>query len=137
MMQMSLLEQLRERDLLEYGSVFPASLIRQLLGLEVPVMATFKEWDELRLAEMSAVSAVRDKLINEGKYLKACKDFYRILTPSENYEQAKFYEQQADRKLARGRKLINNTPRLADEKPSNAAARLLLKEGSISRPRAY
>lgn len=137
MIKKSLFEMLRERELLEYGAVFPAELVRNLLGLETPETATFREWEDLRLAEISAISAVRNKLLDEGKYLKACREFYRVLSPAENHEQAELYDQQARRKLAKGRKLLQNTPILAESSPSNKAARMLLRESGNSRPRAY
>ncbi len=103
--------QLRELGLLEYGSHIKAELFRELFGIkEVEYPAMRREIQEQELQELSAADYVRNKLLNEGKYLKGTKDGYRILLPSENAAQVLSYMASADRKLKRGLKLNNNTP---------------------------
>ena len=129
-MSKDLLHKLRDRGLTEYGAVIPGELVRDTLGLEMPVYGSKQDFDTVALAELAAVSYVRDQLLNEGKYLAGHNGDYRILLPSENKAQVEQYMQQADRKLRRAQKLSTNTPKGVAE-VDNMTTRLHMKRTSI------
>ena len=133
---MTLLDHLRSQGLLEYGTVIDGVVIRRFIGLEELAYGTRQQFQEQSLREMAAVDAVREALLDEGKYLKGERGSYRILTPGENRAQARLYDQQAKRKASRGLKLLNNTPTAPGERPTGVAARLLLRSLGADRPRA-
>lgn len=132
----TLLDHLRSQGLLEYGTVIDGAVIRRFIGLEELSYGTRQQFQEQSLREMAAVDAVREALLDEGKYLKGERGSYRILTPGENRAQARLYDQQAKRKASRGLKLLNNTPMAPNERPTGVAARLLLRSLGADRPRA-
>lgn len=128
-----IIQRLRELGLTEYGSVIPGDKLRQMAGIEYPTTGTKAEFDALALDELSAVDYVRNCLLNEGKYLKAHRDDYRILSPAENNGQVEAYMRSADNKLRRAIKLSKNTPAMVDSQPNNHNARLMMKRESIKR----
>lgn len=128
-----IIQHLRNYNMTEYGAVIPGKLIRELADIEYPQVATKQEFDALALKELSAVDYVRNCLLNEGKYLKAHRDDYRILSPSENIGQVESYMRSADHKLRRAIKLSKNTPAIADAEPKNHTVRLMMKRESIKR----
>ena len=130
-MSKELLTTLRDRGLLEYGSVIKGEDVRDILGIEYPEVGTKKDFDEVALAELGAVDYVRNILLGEGKFIASHQGDYRILLPSENKRQVDAYMQQADRKLRRARKLSSNTPPAESYTPSaNHDVRLAMKIGS-------
>ena len=130
-MSKELLTALRERGLLEYGSVIKGEEVRDILGIEYPEVGTKKDFDEVALAELGAVDYVRNILLGEGKFIASHQGDYRILLPSENKRQVDAYMQQADRKLRRARKLSSNTPPAESYTPSaNHDVRLAMKIGN-------
>lgn len=128
-----IIQRLRELGLTEYGSIIPGDKLRQMAGIEYPATGTKAEFDALALDELSAVDYVRNCLLNEGKYLKAHRDDYRILSPAENNGQVEAYMRSADNKLRRAIKLSKNTPAMVDSQPNNYNARLMMKRESIKR----
>lgn len=130
-MSKSLLEDLRNRGLLNWGSHIPGELVREVLNLEYPEYGTKKQFDEVALAELQAVDYVRNTLLNEGKYLAGVAGDYRVLLPSENKRQVEQYMNQADNKLKRALRLSKHTPKLDTHQPSNVDARIMLKRESI------
>ena len=128
-----IIQRLRELGLTEYGSIIPGDKLRQMAGIEYPATGTKAEFDALALDELSAVDYVRNCLLNEGKYLKAHRDDYRILSPAENNGQVEAYMRSADNKLRRAIKLSKNTPAMVDSQPNNHNARLMMKRESIKR----
>lgn len=99
-----------EHDFFEYGSVIEAKDFREFFGIELPEMATYKEFKAFELKELQCVGYVRDKLLKQGKYLAQSGETYRILLPSENKTQTEAYMNSADRKLKKAILLSKNTP---------------------------
>jgi len=129
-MSKCLLNALRDRGLLEYGSVIKGDEVREILGIEYPKLGTKKDFDEVALAELGAIDYVRNVLLGEGKFIASTHGDYRILLPSENKRQVDAYMQQADRKLRRAHKLSRNTPSQEAYKPTaNADVRIAMKTG--------
>lgn len=130
-MSKELLTTLRDRGLLEYGSVIKGEEVRDILGIEYPEVGTKKDFDEVALTELGAVDYVRNILLGEGKFIASHQGDYRILLPSENKRQVDAYMQQADRKLRRAHKLSRNTPNVESYKPNaNADVRIAMKIGN-------
>ena len=117
-MSKELLKQLRERGLLEFGSIISGDTVREIIGIVYPEYGTKKDFDEVALAELGAVDYVRNVLLGEGKYIASHHGDYRILLPSENKRQIDAYMSQADRKLRRAHKLSRNTPAGDGYKPA-------------------
>ena len=120
---------LEDMGKLEYGSTISLNLLYDIFGIEkVEYPATRAEMKRLELEELKVTGYIRDKLLNQGKYLKGEKDSYRVLLPSENAGQIISYMESADRKLKRALKLNRNTP--PDYKiSSNDEVRLFMKSG--------
>jgi hypothetical protein len=129
-MSKELLTAMRLQGLTEYGSVISGDFVRETIGVTLPVYGNKRDFDGAALAELAAVSYVRDQLLNEGKYLAGHNGDYRILLPSENKAQVEAYMYQADRKLRRAQKLFANTPASVSV-PDNTLARLHMKRSSI------
>lgn len=125
--QKELLSMLREMKLTEYGSFIEASLVQEILDIEMPESASRKEFAKLEIIEMAAIDYCRAHLLNEGKYIKQVPNGYRILLPSENLGQIESYMDSADRKLSRALKLSRNTPREAAQIPDQTEARIVMK----------
>lgn len=134
-MSKELLAALRQRGLLEFGSAITGEEVRAILGIVIPAIGTKSDFDELALAELSAVDYVRNCLLEEGKYLKGVNGNYRVLLPSENARQVEAYMDSANRKLRRARKLNSNTP--SDfTSPSDFMSGIRLHMKSSQQPRA-
>jgi len=99
-----------EHDFFEYGRVIEAKDFRELFGIVLPEVGTYKDFKEVELKELQCVGFCRDKLLKQGKYLTQDKDTYRVLLPSENKTQVESYMTSADRKLKRAILLSKNTP---------------------------
>lgn len=125
--QKELLSLLREMKMTEYGTFIEASLVQEVLGIEMPESASRREFAKLEIIEMAAIDYCRAHLLNEGKYIKQVPNGYRILLPSENLGQIESYMDSADRKLSRALKLSRNTPREATQIPDQTEARILMK----------
>lgn len=101
---------LREQGYFEYGEVITGYQLRSAFEIEeIEYPAMKHEIDAQSLKELNAVDYIRNRLLNEGKYLKGDRDSYRILLPSENAAQVLSYMNSADNKLKRGLKLNKNT----------------------------
>ena len=129
----ALMETLKERGLTEYGSIIETELVHELLGLDVPIVATKATFDRLAMMELSAIDYCRNVLIGQGKYLQGTPSGYRILLPSENKVQIDAYMGSADRKLTRALKLSRNTPGNMHATTDQTEARILLKQNSFRR----
>lgn len=123
---------LGEYGLLEYGSVIPAELVRKVLHIKPIEVGTRAQFEEQALQELGAIDFVRNALIDQGKYITACRGGYRILLPSENQKQVEAYMKSADRKLRRAQRLSASTPRQIDAH-DHTASRLHLKQFSHRR----
>jgi hypothetical protein len=122
---------LQYRDLLGYGSVITGKFVREILEIKMPDYGTKRDFDEIILAELSAIDYVRNRLLNDGKYLTSQNGDYRILLPSENKRQVELYMKSADKKLSRAYKLSINTPKHAKSPADNhLEARLAMKRES-------
>jgi hypothetical protein len=127
-----LINQLDKAGMLEYGSVIDGDYLRSLAGIQYPQTATLAEFEALKLEELGIVDAIRVQLLRVGKYLKADRKDYRILTPSENASQVEAYMRAADQKLKRAITLNKNSPPVHAEKCNNMA-RAMVKQESIRR----
>lgn len=132
-MSKALYEELKARDLLDYGCVIKGEVVRDILGLAYPEVGTKKDFDEVALAELGAVDYVRNILLGDGKYLASQQGDYRILLPSENKRQVDIYMNQADRKLRRALKLSRSMPQIDSHPRDNTTARLMMKRESLRR----
>lgn len=131
-MSKDLLNALKQKDLLEYGSVIPGELVREILNIEYPEYGTREVFEGIALQELGAVDYVRNALLNEGKYLASNRGDYRILLPSENKRQIEAYTAQADRKIRRALKLSRHTPVSADKSINDQQhARLVMKQETL------
>ncbi len=106
---------------LTYGSIIPASDIRELAGIIIPERGTFKEFQQAQLDELQFVSTVRDHLLNQGMYLKREGEQYRVLLPSENAQQVKRMNESASRKYKRALLLERLTPKESSEPKQNSS----------------
>ena len=122
----TLLQTLREFGMLEYGSHIDGALVRKLIGIELPATGTKAMFDQASLRELAAIDAVRDELLDEGKYLAGVRDGYRVLLPSENAQQVEACISHAKAKLRRADRLERSTPAQSAGAPSQHAARLLM-----------
>lgn len=132
-----LLSWIRSNSFDQYGAILSRDQFREFLGIEIPAIGTKSEYESLALAELTAISLVRDILIEEGKYIKQTMDSYRILLPSENKIQVDIFMRSASSKLLKATKLQENTPVAVGETPTNVSARLMAKERSIRDARVY
>lgn len=126
-----LLTELRERGLVDYGSVIDTSVVHSILGIEMPTVASKSEYDRIAMQELAAIDYCRNVLLGEGKYLMGTNTGYRVLLPSENKGQIDAYMSSADRKLSRALKLSRNSPKEADTQPDQTAARILMKRSGM------
>lgn len=110
MRKSTLYEELGERELLEYGVFIPSTIIHQIMGIEIPELATKEEFNRLALEELKVTGDVRWNLLEEGKYLKQTKGGYRILLLSENRDQIESYMDAAVQKNRKAMKLLRNSP---------------------------
>lgn len=133
-MSKELLTTLESMGLIEYGSVIQGDLIRQIIGVSYPPIATKKEFDKLALLELGAVDYVRNILLGRGMYLSQVNGDYRILLPSENARQVELYISSADKKLSRALKLTRNTPKVDTQHiKDNTEARIIMKRVGAKR----
>lgn len=98
------------KGLLEFGSVITGDVVLKVLKVEYPKIGTREAFRDLDLFVLSAIDNVRQKLLNEGKYLAQSGGNYRILLPSENRSQCSKYIAAAQRKLKKSLRLSVNTP---------------------------
>lgn len=106
---------------LTYGSIIPASDIRELAGIIIPERGTFKEFQQAQLDELQFVSTIRDHLLNQGMYLKREGKQYRVLLPSENAQQVERMNESASRKYKRALLLEKLTPKESSEPKQNSS----------------
>ena len=119
---------------LEYGSIIPVQLFRDVCGIETIEIGSRADFDNMALSELNYANYIRNKLLNEGKYLKGERDSYRILLPSENAGQIMSLMNSASNKLKRSIKLNSNTP--AEYKiPTNDEVRIFMKNEDIKNQR--
>jgi hypothetical protein len=126
-----LLQVLRERGLVEYGQTFTGDFVRDILGLQMPEVASKQTFDRIALTELAAVDYCRNVLLGEGKYLGQDGGGYRILLPSENAAQVERYVRNADGKLKRALKLSRNSPPLDTGPFDSQAARIMMKREGL------
>lgn len=124
-----LLAELEKLGLIEYGSFIEANLVRKILNIEYPEVASKKVFDTLSLQELAGVDYVRNILLGRGMYLCQHLGNYKILLPSENAKQVELYVSSADKKLNRALKLTRNTPQTDVVCKSNQTeARIIMKK---------
>jgi hypothetical protein len=132
-MSAELLQTLRDAGLTDFGSVIPAATVRQALNLTMPDVGTKADFDRVALAELAAIGYVRHHLLDEGKYITAERDTYRILLPSENAQQVEAYLEASNRKRRKGLRLLRSTPPGTAEFPSQLEARLSMRDSERRR----
>lgn len=132
-----LLAYIREHGLDQYGAFISAKVVRGVIGIELPDVATRDEFQALAMYELASVDYVRKVLLGEGKYLAQSKGDYRILLPSENASQIASYMSSADKKLKRALTLSKNTPTKAGtlHDVEQVEARIQMKRESIKNNR--
>ncbi len=131
MTNFSRFELLESLGYFEFGAIVEGKTIREAFDIkEISYPAFKREINEQQLQELSATDYIRNKLLNEGKYLKQTKDSYRVLLPSENANQVLSYMSSADNKLKRGLKLNSNTPSQYKINP-NDEVRAIMKQDYI------
>ncbi len=124
-------KQLKEAGFLEYGAVMESMLFREVFGVEeITYPAERRDIEKQVLEELTCIDYVRNKLLNEGKYIKRDGDIYRVLLPSENAGQVLSYMNSADNKLKKGIKLNTNTP-TEYKINANDEVRAIMKRESI------
>lgn len=77
-MSKALLETLVALELTVFGAHIPGQVVRDALQITFPEVGTKAEFDKLALAELSGIDYVRNHLLNEGKYLRAATEGYRL-----------------------------------------------------------
>lgn len=118
---------LDEAGLFEFGEFIERAMIYELLGLEMPALASKEVFDRLAMLELAAVDYCRNVLLGHGKYLAGVPSGYRVLLPSENKAQVDAYMYSADRKLLRALKLSRNMPDVNNDQPDQTEARIMMK----------
>lgn len=129
-----LLRVLGEQGMLDYGASIPRSLVHEVLGIQMPEVASKSTYDRLALVELSAIDYVRNALIEQGRYIAGTPTGYRILLPSENAIQVENYMDSADRKLSRALKLSRCTQIDSAPNPDQTEARILMKRHGMRKP---
>lgn len=112
--------------LFDFGSVIDRSVVHELIGLEVPEVATKAVFDRIAMIELQTMDYCRNILLGHGKYLCGVPSGYRVLLPSENKAQVDAYMESADRKLERALKLSRNSPK-ASHLPDQTEARIMMR----------
>lgn len=112
--------------LFDFGAVIPRGMVYDLLGLDVPKVASKAVFDRIAMLELQAMDYCRNMLLGHGKYLAGTPSGYRVLLPSENKAQIDAYMESADRKLERALKLSRNSPK-ASHLPDQTEARIMMR----------
>lgn len=112
--------------LFDFGAVIPRGMVYDLLGLDVPDVASKAVFDRIAMLELQAMDYCRNMLLGHGKYLAGTPSGYRVLLPSENKAQVDAYMESADRKLERALKLSRNSPK-ASHLPDQTEARIMMR----------
>lgn len=112
--------------LFDFGAVIPRGMVYDLLGLDVPEVASKAVFDRIAMLELQAMDYCRNMLLGHGKYLAGTPSGYRMLLPSENKAQVDAYMESADRKLERALKLSRNSPK-ASHLPDQTEARIMMR----------
>ena len=117
---------LDQAGLFDFGAVIPRGMVYDLLGLDVPEVASKAVFDRIAMLELQAMDYCRNMLLGHGKYLAGTPSGYRVLLPSENKAQVDAYMESADRKLERALKLSRNSPK-ASHLPDQTEARIMMR----------
>lgn len=118
--------------LFDFGAVIPRGMVYDLLGLDVPEVASKAVFDRIAMLELQAMDYCRNMLLGHGKYLAGTPSGYRVLLPSENKAQVDAYMESADRKLERALKLSRNSPK-ASHLPDQTEARIMMRRKGYRR----
>jgi len=118
--------------LFDFGAVIPRGMVYDLLGLDVPEVASKAVFDRIAMLELQAMDYCRNILLGHGKYLCGVPSGYRVLLPSENKAQVDAYMESADRKLERALKLSRNSPK-ASHLPDQTEARIMMRRKGYRR----
>jgi hypothetical protein len=118
--------------LFDFGAVIPRGMVYDLLGLDVPEVASKAVFDRIAMVELQTLDYCRNILLGHGKYLCGVPSGYRVLLPSENKAQVDAYMESADRKLERALKLSRNSPK-ASHLPDQTEARIMMRRKGYRR----
>ena len=118
--------------LFDFGAVIPRAMVYDLLGMDVPEVASKAVFDRIAMLELQAMDYCRNMLLGHGKYLAGTPSGYRVLLPSENKAQVDAYMESADRKLERALKLSRNSPK-ASNLPDQTEARIMMRQKGYRR----
>ena len=132
-----LLAWMRERGLTDYGCTISGEAIRAVLGIVVPRVGTWEDFNSVQVQMLNPIGYVRDALLAEGKYLRCERDMYRILLPSENAAQIRSFQDSADNKLRRAETLAKTTPMEHKDVRDNTEVRLAMMRSSLKESRLY
>jgi hypothetical protein len=125
---------LREQDRTHYGDRFPISLVHSALGILVPKVGSRRDFERIALIELAAIDYVKNRLVDEGKWLTRQGSEYYIPLPSENAHFIDNMLASAQRKLKRARRLRSNTQ--AEEATTDqTASKILMIEDSVKSAR--
>jgi hypothetical protein len=105
----------------------------------MPALAAIKRKESDNMIALDISSAIREKLLDLGRYLGKDKGVYRVYLPSENMKVAENYLKSANRKQARSHRLISSTPRALvpqDTQPSNLSSRAAIAKSINDRLQA-
>jgi len=122
---------LLDMGVLEYGGVISSTNFRKLCGIDEVITGTKKEFDCQSLQELNYIGFIRDRLLNQGKYIKQVGENYRVLLPSENHSQIMSMMESADSKLKKAIKLDKNTPVDLKVTTDTDMVRMVMKRESI------
>ena len=133
----AIVEEMEAAKMLEYGEIisndnllacfgFKPTSIEDLAKLPIKEAIDLSKREDVEAAGLGIF--VCHWLIEQGRYLKKVHSNYRVLLPSENQGQANSYLRSAKKKQQRAQKLLQKTPKSADEERSTAAARALIAE---------
>lgn len=119
-----------------YGAVIDNVWLHPIIGINMPVSGTHKQYQKLDLIVLGAVSYVRTKLLKRGMYLKGTNTGYRIILLSENAERIEAYRQAASRRLSCARILAQSSPPGAFTHSINPLSHIVAMKRSIRKRKA-
>lgn len=114
-----LIDELLAKGVFDYGATIKVDALMAMFGAQV------SEDDDLEgfsvsdiraqikadsVVELSVSGRVRERLLDEGRYLGKVGDYYRVYLPSENANKAAGYLASSAKKAARASRLLASTP---------------------------
>lgn len=122
---------MKSTGLITYGSHISNTWLYSIVGITMPVTGTRTQFQTLALRELGIVEYARNKLLDQGMYMKSTGTGYRILLLSENADQIEIYRRAAAKKLNRARKLAKSSPIAAFQGINNPLPAIMAARKSI------